>query len=226
MILNHIQVCNYSESKEDIWNENFFCDNPTLSKETGSILSCGLLNENYPSEREFIFNDNIGFNKTTDNYPNISIKESSEEPLTSLDESQILFDKEKKVIVVESKKKKTKQIAKRNSARKIFLRKGKFSAEEDNLLKSLVKKHGKNWSLISKLMDNKERKQVRERYENFLCKKIIRKRFTPEEDAKILELLNKIGKKFYAIADEFVGRTAIMIKNRYYSKLLKETKPN
>lgn len=106
--------------------------------------------------------------------------------------------------------------------KEIGLRRGKFTKEEDELLKDLVKKHGRNWALISKFMLLKDRKQLRERYDNFLSKKLCRTPFTEAEDNKILELVEKIGTKFYKMAEEFEGRSAIMIKNRYYSKLLRK----
>lgn len=109
--------------------------------------------------------------------------------------------------------------------KEITLRKGKFTEEEDELLKVLVGKHGRNWALISKQIPAKDRKQLRERYENFLSKKLKRTPFSEEEDNKILDLVDKIGRKFYKVAGELEGRTAIMIKNRYYTKLQRKRQP-
>ena len=95
----------------------------------------------------------------------------------------------------------------------------KFTKEEDEKLRQSVAIYGRNWALIANLLPGKNRKQVRERYENFLKKRISRSPFTPEEDALILQLIERMGRKFYAIAEQMEGRTAIMIKNRYYNKL-------
>lgn len=104
---------------------------------------------------------------------------------------------------------------------KILSRQRKFTMEEDKILKEMVDTHGRNWSLISRLMHNKDRKQVKDRYDNFLCKKIKRTPFTPEEDKKIIDLIKVMGNKFSKIAEEIEGRAPIMIKNRYYTNLKK-----
>lgn len=109
-------------------------------------------------------------------------------------------------------------------AKKLNLRKGRFTDEDDELLKNLVSKHGHDWALIAKLMSNKDRKQVRERYNNYLSKNLSLRPFTPEEDKKMVELVEKFGTKFFKIAEFFEGRSPIMIKNRYHTKFQKKKK--
>jgi hypothetical protein len=100
--------------------------------------------------------------------------------------------------------------------------KGAWTDEEDQLLLQLLKKFGKNWSLISKYMTSRSGKQIRDRYLNSLDPNIVKIKFTPEEDKKILELYTKYGSAWSKIAKEFTQRTGDMIKNRFYSSLRKQ----
>jgi len=97
-----------------------------------------------------------------------------------------------------------------------ILIKGKWNPKEDEQLKSLVKKHGKKWAFISKLIKNRSGKQIRDRYINCLDDKNLKRGFSLEEDAKIKELYNIHGPKWSIISKEFYGRTGDAIKNRYY----------
>ena len=98
----------------------------------------------------------------------------------------------------------------------------KFTSEEDERLKNLVKLYGEGaWSQIAENMKDRNRKQVRERYINFLKKERVVTEFTPEEDALIIQQVQKQGRKWCLISEMLVGRTPIMIKNRYYAKLKK-----
>eukprot|EP00826_Nyctotherus_ovalis_P028114 TRINITY_DN2213_c0_g1_i15.p1 TRINITY_DN2213_c0_g1~~TRINITY_DN2213_c0_g1_i15.p1 ORF type:complete len:231 (-),score=77.48 TRINITY_DN2213_c0_g1_i15:432-1067(-) len=64
----------------------------------------------------------------------------------------------------------------------------KFTQEEDERLKTLVKVYGEGaWSRIAEEMEGRNRKQVRERYVNFLKKERVVPEFTSEEDAIILQ---------------------------------------
>lgn len=98
----------------------------------------------------------------------------------------------------------------------------KFTRDEDERLRSLVKLHGEGaWLRIAENMPGRNRKQVRERYINFLKKERVTSEFTPAEDAVIVQNVHKQGRKWSLIAELLVGRTPIMIKNRYYTKLRK-----
>jgi len=101
----------------------------------------------------------------------------------------------------------------------------KFTKEEDDLLKNLVKTYGEGcWSQIAEKMPGRNRKQIRERYINFLKKDRTDSEFTTEEDTLILSYVQKNGRKWSAIAELLPGRTPIMIKNRYYAKLKRTLK--
>lgn len=97
--------------------------------------------------------------------------------------------------------------------------KGSWSKEEDNSILQLVNKLGKNWSLIAKLVPTRNGKQIRDRFINYLDPEINRKKFTEEEDQKIIKLYIEYGSKWSIISKHFKGRTGDMIKNRFYSCL-------
>ena len=102
-------------------------------------------------------------------------------------------------------------------------RKKTYTHDEDVKLIALVSQFGdKNWSKIAELMPGRNRKQIRDHYINFLKKKIDKKVFAPEEDELILATVRKSGHAWKKIADILPGRTPIMIKNRYNSKLKKK----
>lgn len=101
----------------------------------------------------------------------------------------------------------------------------KFTREEDEKLKGLVKTYGEGaWSRIAEEMEGRNRKQVRERYINFLKKDRVVSEFTPEEDTIILQYVQENGRKWSSVAELLAGRTPIMIKNRYYAKLRRNVK--
>ena len=101
------------------------------------------------------------------------------------------------------------------------LTKGHFTREEDLKLISLYEIYGKKWNLIAKGMKNRTGKQVRDRFLNSLAPGVNKKRFTLEEDKKILKYYKIYGKSWSVIAKFITGRTGDMIKNRFYSNLSK-----
>jgi len=100
--------------------------------------------------------------------------------------------------------------------------KGVWKMEEDKYLLELVKKFGKNWSLLAKYMPSRTGKQIRDRYLNSLDPHIKKERFSSVEDKKIILLYSKYGKYWSKIAKYFMGRTGDMIKNRFYSSIKKK----
>jgi myb proto-oncogene protein len=92
--------------------------------------------------------------------------------------------------------------------------KGLWTDDENNLLFEYIKKLGKNWAKISKLMVNRSSKQIRDHYVYLLGDKTD---FTKKEDNLLKNLILKHGTKFKQISKYFQNRTADKIKNRYYS---------
>ena len=102
--------------------------------------------------------------------------------------------------------------------------KGNWKKEEDEKLLELYKKYGKNWSKISKEMKTRTGKQIRDRFLNSLDERVIKRKFNNDEDEKIMKLYKKYGNCWSFIAKFLKGRTGDMVKNRFYSKLVKEIK--
>ena len=101
-----------------------------------------------------------------------------------------------------------------------------FSPAEDVTLIHLVKTHGENWFLISSLMPNRNVRQCRERWNNYLKPSVNRNPFTEDEDKLLLEKVKELGGQWKKIVPFFINRTVIQVKNRYSCLLRKAKKEN
>ena len=102
--------------------------------------------------------------------------------------------------------------------------KGSWNKEEDDEILKLIKIHGTNWSLISKIIKTRNNKQIRDRYINILAPNLNKKKFTFEEDMLIIKLYKEFGAKWSRIHTYFKNRTTDMIKNRFHSSIKKKYK--
>lgn len=100
--------------------------------------------------------------------------------------------------------------------------KGSWKKEEDIEIISLVEEHGKSWSKISKIMNTRNGKQIRDRFINVLDPEIKKGKFTDEEDIRLISLFQELGPKWATIAKFYPLRTADMIKNRFHSSIKKK----
>jgi hypothetical protein len=92
----------------------------------------------------------------------------------------------------------------------------KFSVNEDILLRGLVYKFGENnWSRVAAEMHNRNPRQCRERWLNYLSPNIKSVPWTDREDALLLDKVREQGSQWRRIAQFFPLRTDINIKNRY-----------
>ena len=104
--------------------------------------------------------------------------------------------------------------------------KGAWGKEEDSKLISLYEKYGRNWAAISKEMNQRTGKQIRDRFLNSLDTRYKRGKFSEEEDKMILKYHKIYGNQWAKIAKKIKTRTGDMIKNRFYSSLQKDIKRN
>lgn len=105
--------------------------------------------------------------------------------------------------------------------------KGKFDHKEDELLRSLVAAHGEDWEEVAKSMPNRNARQVRDRYVNYLSPLINQAPFTKDEDVLLMEKYQEFGAKWVKIAKCFGNRRDAALKNRYQllERRLRKGKP-
>jgi len=102
-----------------------------------------------------------------------------------------------------------------NESDKRKVRKFKFSAEEDELLKSLVEKHGtNNWTIIARSLKGRTTRQCRDRWNHYLSNDQSQFEWNEEEDSLLLRYYEDYGSRWTVISKFFVGRTAVSIRNR------------
>ena len=94
--------------------------------------------------------------------------------------------------------------------------KSKFTPEEDKILLSLVQNATDvDWSFIASQLPNRNPRQCRERWQNYLNPDLKAQIWTEEEDRLILERYNEMGPHWNAIGRTFVGRSGNAVRNRY-----------
>eukprot|EP00947_MAST-08B_sp_MAST-8B-sp1_P001717 g1717.t1 len=100
--------------------------------------------------------------------------------------------------------------------------KGSWTAQEDEKLSALVKKHGHNkWSFIGKFLPGRIGKQCRERWHNHLNPSLRKVPWTPEEEKVVIEARARLGNRWAQIARMLPGRSDNDVKNRWYASLRK-----
>lgn len=98
----------------------------------------------------------------------------------------------------------------------------RWSRDEDDLLRRLVSAFGEDWSRIAGYFPQRTARLVKERWFAHVDPSIIRQAFTTDEDRRILAAVEKNGTAWTVIAELFPGRTPLMLKNRYNTKLALE----
>ena len=93
--------------------------------------------------------------------------------------------------------------------------KSKFTAEEDAFLTQLVQNSIEiDWSSISKQLKNRNARQCRERWQNYLNPNLNMASWTPEEDIMLIEKFKEHGPHWNVIAKYFGGRSGNSVRNR------------
>lgn len=94
-----------------------------------------------------------------------------------------------------------------------------FTAEEDAKLSKLVRGFSRrkeiDWNYVSQMMDNRNARQCKDRWMNYLDTKINHKDFTKDENFFILQKVSEFGKKWKVIAAMMENRTEVSVKSQY-----------
>ena len=94
--------------------------------------------------------------------------------------------------------------------------KSKFTQEEDlQLVKLILSQKEPDWSWIASQMPNRNPRQCRERWANYLNPNLHKGEWTEEEDNIILEKKNVHGQKWSIIASYLNGRSGNDVRNRW-----------
>ena len=105
---------------------------------------------------------------------------------------------------------------------KVKKKTGPWTEDESTILLDCMKKTPRmSWTEISKFIPERNRKQIRERWNNVLNPEINKSPFSEKEKDRIRELVSVYGKKWTQIVKELKnGRRENSVKNYYNSYLL------
>ena len=120
-----------------------------------------------------------------------------------------------------------KKTKKSKKSKKILVKKGQWSSQEDKLLEQWVKTNGpKNWEACGRFIQGRKGKQCREHWNNCLNPELKKGNWGPEEDFLIMFFYEKCKGSWKKIIPLFDGRIENSIKNRFYSELRKHATKN
>ncbi|KAL3509541.1 hypothetical protein ACH5RR_028942 [Cinchona calisaya] len=107
------------------------------------------------------------------------------------------------------------------------LKKGAWSKEEDEKLRTYIQKYGHwNWRQLPKFAGlSRCGKSCRLRWMNYLRPGVRRGNYTIEEENLIIKLHKEFGNRWSAIAGKLPGRTDNEIKNHWHAHLRKKQVP-
>ncbi len=98
---------------------------------------------------------------------------------------------------------------------------GRWTIAEDEILRLAVQSNNaRNWKKIALSLPNRSDVQCLHRWQKVLKPGLIKGPWTPKEDAKVVELVKKYGKKKWSfIASELKGRLGKQCRERWYNHL-------
>jgi hypothetical protein len=90
-----------------------------------------------------------------------------------------------------------------------------FRADEDFRLRQLVARLGESWTEVAAHMEDRNARQCKERWMNYLSPSILKRSWTDEEDELLLQQVIVNGPVWVEMTKYFPGRTDAHLKNRY-----------
>ncbi|CAM9851800.1 unnamed protein product, partial [Ectocarpus fasciculatus] len=98
---------------------------------------------------------------------------------------------------------------------------GKWTADEDEILRQAVFKHGgRNWKKISDYLDGRTDVQCLHRWQKVLRPGLVKGPWTKEEDEMVVDLVSRYGVKSWSfIARQLKGRLGKQCRERWYNHL-------
>ncbi|CAI9733614.1 myb-related protein A-like isoform X3 [Octopus vulgaris] len=101
------------------------------------------------------------------------------------------------------------------------INKGRWTKDEDNLLREVVGQHGLNdWKLIAGYLPDRTCVQCQHRWLKVLNPELVKGPWTKEEDEKVLQLVNVYGpKRWTHISKQLKGRTGKQCRERWHNHL-------
>jgi hypothetical protein len=120
----------------------------------------------------------------------------------------------------ESSQQNSPQITLENG-QKIRRSKGKWTPEEDEILRKAVMQHkGKNWKKIAEQVKDRTDVQCLHRWQKVLNPELVKGPWTKEEDEMVIKLVQKYGpKKWSVIASHLKGRIGKQCRERWHNHL-------
>jgi hypothetical protein len=96
-----------------------------------------------------------------------------------------------------------------------------WTPEEDTKLTEAVKKHGESWVTVAAMVSGRTNQQCRSRWVRslYLTNEKIAGRWTPEEDEKLTEAVEKHSNDWVAVAAMVPGRTDQQCRDRWTHNL-------
>ncbi|KAM0870166.1 hypothetical protein ACQ4PT_040193 [Festuca glaucescens] len=104
------------------------------------------------------------------------------------------------------------------------MKKGKWSKEEDDLMKNHIEKYdiGRSWQTLAETLGLQRcGRSCRSRWLNYLRPGLKHGNFTPAEEMTICEMYSKRGSSWSVIAAQLPGRTDLAVKNYFHSTIAK-----